>query len=170
MRVYVDSLRRDGVNKRAIARTWAVVSDVAVVHARPRTTSVCGASGRNVSVVRRQERRNDGTRHRQFKLNIFTSVSGVPLFWTNPRNFWRSTTTGLLALSVTNSHSNNVRTFGTLTLNPALRRNSSKNVLLLCCPGTVPPNLAVVCLLKCTRNTAVDYPIVKRRDAKHHPF
>ena len=36
MRVYVDSLRRDGVNKRATARTWAVVSDVAVVHARPR--------------------------------------------------------------------------------------------------------------------------------------
>ena len=37
-------------------QTWAVVSDIAVVHARPRTTGGCGASGRNVSVVRRQGR------------------------------------------------------------------------------------------------------------------
>ena len=32
-----------------------------------------------------------------------TSVSGVPLFWADPRNFWSSTMTGLLALRVTNS-------------------------------------------------------------------
>ena len=99
--------------------------------------------------------RNDGARHTVQNINRFSSVSGVPLFWADPRTFWSSTTTGLLALRVTNSQRPHVR-----HVNSALRRNSSKNDLLVCCPGTVSQNLAILCLLNRTGNTAIDYPIV----------